>query len=85
MPFPLSILLISHDRVADVGEMHAYLMLSACQELHLQQGKPFRFLKHLVSRMGQSPFAGSVVVYTTWALFSARHVEIVASLSLHLP
>lgn len=36
---------VSNDRVADIGQMHPYLVLSAGQQRNFKQGVPFRSFK----------------------------------------
>jgi hypothetical protein len=49
---PFSISLVTDNRVSNTGEMYAYLMFPARQQINFQQGKVFRLLQHMISRMG---------------------------------
>ena len=55
---PLSIFPIADDRMPDAGEMDAYLVLPARQQINFQQSKVFRLLEYFISCPGQSSFCG---------------------------
>jgi hypothetical protein len=55
---PVSILLVTHNRMSIVSQLYAYLMLPARQQINFQQSKVSCFLEYSVTRMGQFSFCG---------------------------
>ena len=49
--------LVAYDRVADAGEVHAYLMFPAGQQIDFQQRIVFGFFEHFVSRVSELALA----------------------------
>ena len=56
IPFP--ILLVSHYRVSNIGQMYAYLVLPARQQINFQQSKVLCLFEHFVSSVRQFSFCG---------------------------
>src|SRR5271157_1156034 len=81
---PFSILLVSHHRVSNIGQMYAYLVLSTRQQMNVQQSKVFCLFEHFVSSVRQFSFCriGRRVHSVSFVLYQVRSNRLRALLKL---